>query len=258
MAGVTYTVSDVAKVTGITVRTLHHYDEIGVLHPSARSRAGYRIYDDADLERLQEILFFRELGFGLGEIRRSIADPGLDRRDILLRQRSLMVDQVSRFRQLVRTIDSALDAIDEGETMNKEEMFEVFGEFDPSEHQEEAKDRWGDTDLYKESQRRTKTYGKDQWKEAGAEGQAIGKRFAEMMASGVEATGESAMDLAEQHRRHISKWFYPCSYEVHAGLGEMYVADARFTKYWDDFRPGLALFVRDAFQANAGRAREEE
>ena len=138
--------------------------------------------------------------------------------------------------------------------MNKEEMFEVFGDHDPAEFEDEAKERWGDTDLYEESRRRTKAYGKDQWKEAGAEGQAIGEKFAELLATGADATGDAAMDLAEQHRQHISRWFYPCSFEVHTGLGEMYVADARFAKYWDDFGPGLALLVRDAIGANAKRA----
>ena len=250
----TYTVSDVAGATGITVRTLHHYDEIGVLRPSERSPSGYRIYDEADLERLQEVLFFRELGFGLGEIRTSLADPGLDRRQVLLRQRSLMADQVKRFRQMVKAIDRALDAIDEGVLMDKEEMFEIFGDFDPTEYEDEARERWGDTDMYEESQRRTGSYSKDEWMKLGAEGRAIGEGLAVLMAAGVEATSESAMDLAEQHRQHISRWFYQCSYEIHMGLGEMYVADPRFTKYWDAFHPGLAPYTRDAFVANASRA----
>ena len=250
----TYTVSDVAGATGITVRTLHHYDEIGVLRPSDRSPSGYRIYDEADLERLQEVLFFRELGFGLGEIRTSLADPSLDRRQVLLRQRSLMADQVKRFRQMVKAIDRALAAIDEGVVMDKEEMFEVFGDFDPTEYEDEAREQWGDTEIYKESQRRTGSYSKDEWKELGAEGRAIGEGLAVLMADGESADGVAAMDLAEEHRQHISKWFYPCSYEVHAALGEMYVADPRFTKYWDAFHPGLAPYTRDAFVANASRA----
>ena len=250
----TYTVSDVAGATGITVRTLHHYDEIGVLRPSERSPSGYRIYDEADLERLQEVLFFRELGFGLGEIRTSLADPGLDRRQVLLRQRSLMADQVKRFRQMVKAIDRALDAIDEGVVMDKEEMFEIFGDFDPTEYEDEARERWGDTDMYEESQRRTGSYSKDEWMKLGAEGRAIGEGLAVLMAAGVEATSEAAMDFAEQHRQHISRWFYQCSYEIHMGLGEMYVADPRFTKYWDAFHPGLAPYTRDAFVANASRA----
>jgi DNA-binding transcriptional MerR regulator len=249
----TYTVGEVAGVTGITVRALHHYDEIGVLHPSGRSASGYRIYDDADLERLQEILFFRELGFGLDEIRQVTADPAQERREVLLRQRGLMTEQILRIRAMVDALDRALDAIDEGTTMNKEEMFEVFGDFDPAEYGEEAKERWGGTDLYKESQRRTRSYGKEQWKEAGAEGQVITEELGTLMASGADAASAPAMGLAERHRQHISKWFYPCSHEVHLGLAEGYVADARFTAYWDGFHPGLAEYVRDAIRANAER-----
>ncbi|MDF1597298.1 MAG: MerR family transcriptional regulator [Acidimicrobiia bacterium] len=249
----TYTVSAVAKATGITVRTLHHYDEIGVLHPSGRSPSGYRMYDDADLERLQEILFFRALGFGLNDVRRSLADP--DRRETLLRQRQLMVDQAARFHQMVDTIDRALEAIDEGTTMSKEDLFEVFGDFDPDEHAEEARERWGGTDAYQESQRRTKSYGKEQWKEALAEGNTIAEELAALMVGGDAATGAAAMDLAERHRQHITRWFYPCPSEMHVGLGEMYTTDARFTAYWDKYRSGLAVFVRDAFRANAERGR---
>ena len=166
----TYTVGEVARATGVTVRTLHHYDEIGVLNPSNRSASGYRIYGEGDLERLQEILFFRQLGFGLDEIRLSLGDPSLDRREVLLRQRSLMADQVGKLRRMVDAIDAALDAIDEGTDMDKKDMFEVFGEFDPADHEKEAEERWGNTDAYKESQRRTKGYGKEQGKELGAEG----------------------------------------------------------------------------------------
>ena len=250
----TYTVGEVARATGVTVRTLHHYDEIGVLNPSNRSASGYRIYGEGDLERLQEILFFRQLGFGLDEIRLSLGDPSLDRREVLLRQRSLMADQVGKLRRMVDAIDAALDAIDEGTDMDKKDMFEVFGDFDPADHEKEAEERWGGTDAFKESQRRTKSYGKEQWKELGAEGKLIGEKLAELMATGAEPTSEGAMDLAEQHRQHISRWFYDCSYEIHIGLGEMYVADPRFTKYWDAFHPGLAVFTRDAFVANAARA----
>ena len=138
--------------------------------------------------------------------------------------------------------------------MDKEEMFEIFGDFDPTDYEDEARERWGDTDMYEESQRRTGSYSKDEWMKLGAEGRAIGEGLAVLMAAGVEATSEAAMDFAEQHRQHVSRWFYQCSYEIHMGLGEMYVADPRFTEYWDAFHPGLAPYTRDAFVANASRA----
>lgn len=252
----TYTVSQVAALSGVTVRTLHHYDTIGLLPASRRTDSGYRIYNDSDLERLQEVLFFRELGLGLDEIRASLADSSLDRRAVLQRQRRLMVEHMGHYSRMVAAIDRAIDACDKGTTMSKEDMFEVFGDFDPAEYEDEARQRWGGTDLYAESQRRTGEYGKEDWQQMGAESKEISESLAAAMESGVQPDAEEAMGLAEQHRRLISRWFYPCSYEVHRGLGEMYVADARFAAHWDAFRPGLASFVRDAIVANARRAGE--
>ncbi len=252
----TYTVSQIAAMSGVTVRTLHHYDAIGLLPPSGRSDAGYRIYDDRDLETLQEVLFFRELGLGLDEIRASLTNPALDRRTVLQRQRRLMIEQVDRYSRMVKAIDRALAALDGGMRMDKQEMFEVFGDFDPADYEEEVREKWGETDLYAESQRRTSRYGKEDWKRMGAESEEISEGLAALMQSGVEPEAAEAMDLAEQHRLLISKWFYSCSHEVHVGLGEMYVADERFAAHWEAFSPGLAIFVRDAIFANALRVAE--
>jgi len=138
--------------------------------------------------------------------------------------------------------------------MNKEEMFEVFGDFDATEYELEVRDRWGDTDAYAESSKRTARYTKDDWKGMRDEAGLINQRLADLFAAALEPEAEESMEAAEQHRLHIDRWFYPCSHEMHAGLGEMYVADPRFTKFWDDLQPGLAGFVRDAFLANGLRA----
>ena len=131
--------------------------------------------------------------------------------------------------------------------MNQEEMFgrlnkadrvEVFGEFDPTQHEDEARDRWGDTEAYAESSKRTARYSKDDWKRMGEESGAINQRLADLFAAGTDPESEESMDAAEQHRLHIDRWFYPCSHEMHAGLGEMYVVDPRFTKFWEDLQPG--------------------
>ena len=139
-------------------------------------------------------------------------------------------------------------------TLNKEEMIEVFGDFDPTRYEDEVRDRWGDTNAYTESSKRTARYSKDDWKRMGEESRAINQRLAGLFAAGSDPEAPESMDAAEQHRLHIDRWFYSCSHEMHAGLGEMYVADPRFTKFWDDFHPGLAPFVRNAFLANGLRA----
>ena len=249
-----YSVGDVARTSGVTVRTLHHYDEIGLLRPSGRSAAGYRQYDDGDLERLQEVLFYRELGFGLDEITGLVEVPTFHRDQILKQQRGLIERQIDRLNSMVKAVDRALQAHQEGRTLNKEEMFDVFGDFNPAEYEDEVRERWGETEAYAESNKRTARYTKDDWKRLGAEAGEINQRLADLFAAGTDPEHEDCMDAAEQDRLHIDSWFYPCSHEMHAGLGEMYVADPRFTRFWDDYQPGLTAFVRDAFLANGLRS----
>ncbi len=245
-----FTVSEVARFAGVTVRTLHHYDEVGLLAPNGRSDAGYRLYDHSDLERLQEILFFRELGFRLDEIKAAMSDPGHDRLDALRRQRSLIDAKASHLRRMIDAIDEAIAAHERGITMNENDMFEVFGDFDPRVHEAEVEERWSG-ELLDESRRRTSQYTKDQWAEAMAEGEAVTNDFATAMRAGRPADGTEAMAIAERHRLQIDRWFYPCTYEIQVGLGEMYVQDPRFTATYDKVQPGLAAYIRDAIVANA-------
>ena len=246
-------VSDVAKLAGVSVRTLHHYDEIGLLRPSQRSGSGYRLYGEEDLSMLQQVLFFKELGFPLEQIQKIVRDPAFDLHAALLMQRQLLEEKSVRIRALLQAVDAAIASIERGTTMTKEEMFEVWGDFDPAQHEEEAKQRWGHTDAYKESKRRTDRYGKKEWQQIQAEGTELANAFVALMDAGVKPTDPKAMDVAEKHRGHISRWFYECSYEIHRGLGEMYVADPRFTANIDKVKPGLAAYERAAILANADR-----
>jgi len=248
------TVGRAARLARVSVRTLHHYDQVGLLTPSARSAAGYRRYTSTDLERLQLILFYRELGFGLAEIRRLMSDPSVDRRTALLAQRDLLLEQAGRTRRLLDAVDAALEAQGKGVMMSTEEMFEVFGDFDPTRYEAEAKERWGETDAYRESTRRTARYTKADWQRMGAESEEIEAGFAQLVVAGTAADSPEAMALAERHRRHIDGWFYPCSHQMQVGLAEMYVADDRFRAHYDDRQEGLAQFVHDAIEANARRA----
>jgi MerR family transcriptional regulator, thiopeptide resistance regulator len=248
------TVSQVSKLAGVSVRTLHHYDEIGLLRPSGRSGGGYRLYGQGELQRLQQVLFFKELGFPLDEISKIMRDRAFDLHAALLLQRQLLEEKAVRVRALIGAVDAALQSIEKGTTMSKEEMFEVFGEFDPSKYEEEAKEKWGEADAYKESKRRTARYGKKEWQQIKAEGEALAQQFVALMDAGVKPTDKRAMEVAEKHRQHISKWFYTCTYEIHRGLAEMYVADQRFTANIDRVKTGLAAFQREAILANASRA----
>lgn len=248
-----YSVGAVARLTGVTVRTLHHYDEIGLLSPGERTAAGYRRYSEADLERLQQILGYRELGFPLEQIATILADRSADPIVHLRRQHALLLDRLERLRKMVDAIEFMMEAQQMGIKLTAQERFEVFGDFDPDQYAQEAHERWGGTDAYRESQRRVASYTKQDWQRIKAETEGLYRRLAEAMAAGVPASDQTAMDLAEEHRRQISQWFYECGYEIHRGLGEMYVTDARFTETIDAHTPGLARYLRDAIVANAAR-----
>ena len=251
----TRTVGHVADLAKVSARTLHHYDEIGLVRPSARTDAGYRLYDDGDLERLQQVLFYRELGFRLDDIRGLMTAPDFDRGRALREQRRLLRARAAQVERMLAAVDAAIDAHEKGTPMNSQDMFEVFGDFDPSEYEDEVRERWGDTEAYRQSVERTSRYTKEDWQRAQAEADEVARRFATLMERGEPATGEDAIATAEAHRRHIGDRFYDCSHEMHAGLGEMYVADQRFTEYWDRYAPGLARYVRDAIVANAEQSR---
>lgn len=249
-----YPVGDVARMTGVTVRTLHHYDEVGLLSPSGRTAAGYRRYAEPDLERLQQILTYRELGFPLAEIASILADPDADAFGHLRRQHALLTERMARLRTMIDAIEFMMEAEQMGVQLSPEERFEVFGDFDPDQHAAEAERRWGGSEAYRQSQRRAAAYSKDDWLRIKAESEQLSQRFAAAMAADELATSPAAMELAEQHRAYISRWFYDCSYEIHRGLGELYVSDQRFTDSIDRYAAGLAGYLRDAFAANADRA----
>ncbi|WP_444950057.1 MerR family transcriptional regulator [Micromonospora ureilytica] len=246
-----YTVGQVAKVAGVTVRTLHHYDEIGLLSPSGRTSAGYRRYDDADLQRLQLVLYYRELGFPLEEITAIIDDPAADPAAHLRRQHELLTARLRRLQEMVTAIEFAMEASKMNIQLTPEERFEVFGDFSPEAHEAEAEQRWGDTDAYRESNRRASRYSKDDWLRIKAENEDWGRGIVALMASGVPADSPEAMDLAEEHRQLISRWFYECSYEMQTGLADMYLADERFTAYYENIASGLAAYLHEAIHANA-------
>lgn len=250
-----YTVGEVAKLARVSVRTLHHYDEVSLLQPSGRSDSGYRLYTDGDLERLQQILLYKELGFGLEEIRKLMADPAFDRLEALLGQRDLVAKQVLRLQAMLGLIDKTLVSMKGGLPMKKEEMFEAFGDFDPTQYEEEVQQRWGNTEAYKESARRTKGYTKQDWERFKAESQEINLAIAQLMDQGVAPADPRAMDAVERFRLQIDQWFYPCSREFHAELGKMYVADPRFTATYEKIRPGMAQYICDATAANLARGK---
>ncbi len=242
------TVGEVSELAGVTVRALHHYDEIGLLAPSARTEAGYRLYSHADLLRLQEILVWRQLGFALAEIQAMLDEPGYDRGTALRRQRELVGRELERLSGVAGALDAALDAHENGTQLEEATMFDGF---DHSLYEDEVRERWGHTEAYRESARRAARYGEAEWAAIRAESEEIVRAFAQLLAAGEPADGAATRDLAERHREQISRWFYPCSRDMHRRLGELYVGDERFARTYEQVAPGLANYVCEAITASA-------
>jgi DNA-binding transcriptional MerR regulator len=246
------TVGQVAQTFGVTVRTLHHYDEIGLLSPSERTRAGYRLYTAEDLERLATIVTYRRLDLPLDEVSALLRGDG-STLEHLRRQRNAVMNKVEELHGLVDAIDRALEREMNDKPATREDLKEIFGDGFKDEYQDEAKERWGETDAWKQSARRTKNYTVADWEKVKAEQDEAGQAMVEAKRAGQPPTSEAAMDAAEQSRLVIDRWFYTCSREFHRNLGDMYVSDPRFMKTYEDQEPGLAVYVRDAIHANADR-----
>ena len=247
-----YTVGAVARLAHVSVRTLHHYDGIGLLTPSARCQAGYRLYSQSELHRLRQILFYRELEFGLEEIAEILADASAGTDDHLRRQHRLLRQRRARDQALLAAIEKEMEARKMGIALTPEEQFEIFGTDKMDEYAAEAEQRWGDAEAWKQSQRKTAGYTKQDWIAIKAEADANTTGFADALRAGEPPAGIVAMDLAEAHRQHISRWFYDCGYDVHRGLAAMYISDPRYIASYD-IEPGFSHYVHNAIQANADR-----
>ena len=251
-ARVELTVGQVAESFGVTVRTLHHYDAEGLVVPSARTHAGYRLYTDADLARLASVVTYRRLGLPLTEVRALLDGEGSPE-EHLRRQRDAVVSRLGELEELVTAIDRALEATMQDRPATTEELKELFGDGFSEEYQAEAQERWGESDAWKQSKRRTDRYTKADFEQIKAEGDAVNAAFVAALRSGAPATSVEAMDAAEEHRAQIERWFYDLDHDFHRGLADMYLADPRFTKTYEDQQEGLAQYVHDAIHANADR-----
>jgi DNA-binding transcriptional MerR regulator len=244
------TVGAVAALTGVSVRTLHHYDHIGLVVPSVRTPAGYRGFTDADIERLHLVLVYRSVGMPLDEIRTLLDNSGADVLEHLRRQHELLLEQAERLQHTIKAVEELMNAHREGIQLTAEEQVEIFGTTAVSEeYAAEAEERWGETDAWKQSQQRVSQFSKQDWIAIKAEGDALLEALAQAKRGGVQPGSPEANELAARHRASIER-FYDCGDEMHRNLVEMYLADERFTRYYDDVEPGLAQFVHDIVVAS--------
>ena len=236
-------VCETARLAGVSVRTLHYYDRIGLLRPSAVSAAGYRSYDDAALARLQQILFFRELGFPLKEIARILSHPDYDTQLALRRRRELLLLERQRLDAQLALVEQTLGGTD----MKKPIITAADVDAARRTYADEARQRWGTGAEYAESARRDAARTPALQDDMLADMDAIFAGFAALR--GADPAGAEAQALVRRWQDHITRYHYPCSAEILACLGQMYTADARFTANLDRFGEGTARFMSEAIAA---------
>ncbi|MEW1720228.1 MerR family transcriptional regulator [Streptomyces sp. NPDC093109] len=254
-----YSVGQVSGFAGVTVRTLHFYDRSGLLTPSERSPAGYRLYSDTDLARLRRILFYRELGFPLEEIEAILDDPRENVLDRLRERSRQLTAQVDRLRELIRMAEHAIEVRQTGVRLSPEDRFEIFGNVEADlSYATDADLKWGHLEGQRRSMARAAAHTKEDWRQLMAESGEWRRRLIAAFDEREPADGERAAALAEEHRQHIGRWFTPCSPETHCRIADDYVEDARafaLVVPAAEQRPGLAGFLRAAAHANAARGR---
>lgn len=234
-------ISEVANLTGVTVRTLHYYDEIGLLKPSQVTEAGYRVYDESDLAVLQQILFFRELDFPLEDIRTIMQHPDYGRESALRKQKELLVQKRCRLDGLIALVDKTL----------KGERDMSFRQFDTTQiektrkkYAEEAKRRWGATDAYAEYEKKASRRSDAQQKMLEGEGAMILSEFGRSRFLAPDSA--EAQALVKKWQAYITAHYYTCTKEILSCLGQMYIGDERFTQNIDEYGAGTAAFMAAA------------
>lgn len=238
-------IREFAKLTGVSVRTLHFYDEIGLLKPSAiDEQNGYRFYDEHSLTRMQEILFYRELDFPLKEIRIILSSPNYDKQTALKEQRHLLILKKERLEQLI----SALDSATKGEIINMNVFDNSEFETKRQEYAKEAKEKWGNTAAYKESAEKTAGYSKEKWNQVNSAMDKKIAEFADCKKKGFAPDTHEAQELVKGWQDFITENYYTCTNDILSGLGEMYVADERFKDNIDKHGDGTAQFMNDAIK----------
>ena len=239
-------IREFAKLTGVSVRTLHYYDEIGLLKPSfVEEQNGYRFYDERCLERMQEILFYRELDFPLKDIGEIMSSPDYDKQTALKEQRRLLTLKKERLERLITALDGAM----KGENLSMNIFDNSEYEAQREQYAKEAKEKWGFTEAYKESAEKTKDYSKEKWSNVSEGMNSLMAEFAECRARGNAPESDEAQALVKKWQNYITENFYTCTKEILAGLGQMYIADERFKDNIDKHGKGTAEFMCQAIGA---------
>lgn len=245
-----YTVSQLAELAGISVRTLHHYDKIGLLAPARRTRAGYRLYGRTELLRLQQILLFRELEMPLAQIQDRIQASDFDPLATLRQHRRALEQRQAQLGRLIETVDKTIETLQEDEMrLSDEELYAGLTPEQAERYPREARQRWGEARV-SEAEDRVRKLTKESWKRIGQQGEQATLAMAALV--GQAADDDVVQEAIALHHAWIEN-FYPAPAEVYRGLGTMYVEHPEFRQYYEDRAEGLAEFMRAAIEVYCER-----
>ena len=253
-----YRIKELANMSGISIRTLHYYDQIDLLKPSRIEENGYRLYDKGAVGRLQQILYLKELDFRLNEIKRILDDPYFDEMEALQMQRKILIEKRDRLTRIIHSIDDTIEAIRGGKEMNSNERLRPFDRSKLDEFQkkyeQEVRERYGQTKAYEQSEKKRKFYRDDDFAKIEQERLAIFKKIAAVMDLNPEE--KAVQELIHEWRMHITRYHYECTIEIFRGLGEMYTADDRFKENLNQIKNGLAEYMSEAMRIYGSRHNE--
>ena len=231
-------IKEFAIATGVSIRTIHYYDEIGLLTPAYVDKiTGYRYYDENSIIRMQEILFYRELDFSLKSIKEILTSPNYDKNKVLNEQKELLILKKERLEKIIFAIDAAIKG---------ENVMSVFDNSEFEKYKNEVKEKWGQTEAYKEHSEKTKTYSKEKWNNLASGMDQIMAMFSTCLKNGNEAKSVEVQELVRKLQNHISENYYHCTNEILASLGGMYIADERFKNNIDKHAIGTAEYISKA------------
>lgn len=243
-----YSINTFAKHTGVTPRTLRFYEQKGLLTPSQRQHNGYRVYTDTESARLQQILFFRELDFPLDEIKHLLDHPRFDPCEALAYQKELLLMKKKRLAKLIRTIETTLTHMSTHQPVDDKDIYGSLSQEEIESYKREAKERWGHTDAYRQSQERVKGFKKEDWQAIQDATDANMKALVALMVAGKAPTDPEVQAEIAKHHAGIER-FYECSTQIYRGLGEMYLADQRFGDFYRKYHTDLPEFLVQGMRA---------
>lgn len=246
-----YTVKQLADLAGVSVRTLHHYDQIGLLRPHKRSKTNYRYYSQFEVLRLQQILFYRELEYPLVKIQKILDVPKFNLANSLKFQRQELKKKSERLKNLLNTVDKTLYNLTHKTMITDDELYAGFKSVEEGKAlTKEAEERWGNDEVQK-SMYKVKKMTPTQLKAIQDEAAAIGQKFADLMGTH-KADFEEVQRTVVAFHRHLEN-FYPVVEERLRGLGQLYITDDRFRAHYDKYKLGLADYVNEAIQVYCDR-----